>query len=92
MNSCGRQATASLVAMTSNFALKNELTYPEVRLRGIAALKGLMVFYIGMLSNLGVANWIFVADGRWWVAGLVGSIVALVWNYAMSATLVWRVH
>jgi dolichol-phosphate mannosyltransferase len=82
--------------MTSNFALKNEITYPEFRLRGIAALKGLMVFYIicslGMLSNLGVANWIFVADGRWWVAGLVGSIVALVWNYAMSATLVWRVH
>ena len=45
--------------------LNNELTYPECRLRGIAALKGLALFSIicslGVLSNLGVANWVFVA-------------------------------
>jgi putative flippase GtrA len=45
-----------------------------------------------MLSNLGVANWIFVANGRCWVAGLVGSVVGLVWNYTMSTALIWRSH
>jgi dolichol-phosphate mannosyltransferase len=90
------QTTAALMAMTSNFALNNEITYAEGRLRGIAAMKGLALFYIvcslGMLSNVGVATWIFAANGRWWIAGLVGSVVGLVWNYAMSTAAVWRVH
>jgi dolichol-phosphate mannosyltransferase len=26
----------------------------------------------------------------WWVAGLAGALVSVVWNYAASATFVWR--
>ncbi|MBX9699954.1 MAG: GtrA family protein, partial [Acetobacteraceae bacterium] len=88
------QAVAAFVAMTSNFLLNNALTYAERRLRGLAALKGLVLFYVvcslGMLSNVGVATWIFAADAKWWIAGLIGSLVGLVWNYAVSTTLVWR--
>jgi dolichol-phosphate mannosyltransferase len=90
------QTIAAFAAMTSNFALNNELTYAERRLRGFAALRGLALFYVvcslGMLSNVGVATWIFVVDAKWWMAGLIGSLVGLVWNYAVSTTLVWRVQ
>ena len=89
------QIIAAFASMTSNFVLNNELTYAECRLRRLGALKGLALFYVvcslGMLSNIGVANWLFVANSKWWVSGLIGSLVGLVWNYAVSTTLVWRV-
>ncbi|HET9902889.1 MAG TPA: glycosyltransferase family 2 protein [Xanthobacteraceae bacterium] len=88
------QSLATLVAMTSNFLLNNALTYRDRRLRGTAALKGLIAFYaicaIGAVSNVGVANWLYSAEPSWWLAGLAGSIVGAVWNYAVSSTLVWR--
>ena len=38
------QTLAAYVAMTSNFALNNQLTYRDRRLRGLSALKGLLIF------------------------------------------------
>lgn len=26
----------------------------------------------------------------WWLSGLLGALIGSVWNYAVSATLVWR--
>jgi dolichol-phosphate mannosyltransferase len=26
----------------------------------------------------------------WWVAGLAGSVVGVLWNYAMSSMFIWR--
>ncbi len=53
------QATATLVAMTFNFALNNELTYRDRRLRGLPWLRGWLSFVlacgIGALANVGVA-------------------------------------
>jgi dolichol-phosphate mannosyltransferase len=88
------QALATLVAMTSNFFLNNAVTYRDQRLKGADALKGLLLFYVicavGAVSNIGVATWLYSNRPVWWLAGLLGSVVGAVWNYALSSTLVWR--
>jgi dolichol-phosphate mannosyltransferase len=88
------QALATIIAMVSNFFLNNELTYRDQRLRGFSLIKGLLWFCgvcsIGALSNLGVADWLYDMEPVWWLAGLLGSFVGAVWNYAMSSILVWR--
>jgi len=88
------QTLATLIAMTSNFFLNNAITYRDQRLTGADALKGLIIFYaicaIGAVSNIGVATWLYSNRPVWWLAGLLGSLVGVVWNYAVSSTLVWR--
>lgn len=88
------QTAAALLAMTSNFALNNALTYRDKRLHGFAWLKGWLSFTlvcsIGMLANVGVASWLFAADTGWALAALAGIAVGAVWNYAVTATYTWR--
>jgi dolichol-phosphate mannosyltransferase len=88
------QTLATLIAMTSNFFLNNAVTYRDQRLTGAHALKGLLIFYvicaIGAVSNIGVATWLYSNRPVWWLAGLLGSVVGAVWNYAVSSALVWR--
>jgi len=88
------QAIGALVAMTSNFILNNFLTYRDQRLRGFAILRGLLLFYlvcgVGLLANVGVAFAVFDQEPIWWLAGLAGALMGVVWNYAMSGLFVWR--
>ena len=88
------QATGALVAMTSNFILNNFLTYRDQRLKGFAILRGLLLFYlvcgVGLLANVGVAFAVFDQEPIWWLAGLAGALMGVVWNYAMSGLFVWR--
>ena len=88
------QVSATVVAMTSNFFLNNVTTYRDMRLKGAAALRGLLIFYvicgIGALSNVGVATWLYANEPVWWLAGLTGSIIGAVWNYMMSSLVLWR--
>ncbi len=88
------QAAATFVAMTSNFAFNNVFTYGDKRLIGAAAIKALFIFYvicgIGALSNVGVAAWLYAQSPSWWVAGVIGSVIGAVWNYALSSRLIWR--
>jgi dolichol-phosphate mannosyltransferase len=88
------QALAALIAIASNFWLNNVLTYRDQTLRGLAAFRGLVVYALicgfGFVSNISVADWMFTNQSTWWVAGLTGAIVSAVWNYAISATIVWR--
>jgi dolichol-phosphate mannosyltransferase len=86
---------ATLVAMTANFVLNNRITYRDARLRGAALWRGLVLFYlvcgIGAAANVGIAN-LLVRDGvlAWGLAGAAGALITVVWNYAVSSTLVWR--
>ncbi|WP_439548380.1 glycosyltransferase [Falsiroseomonas sp.] len=86
---------ATLVAMTANFILNNRITYRDARLRGPALWRGLLVFYvvcgIGAAANVGIAG-LLVRDGvlAWGLAGAAGALLTVVWNYAVSSTLVWR--
>jgi len=88
------QATAAMVAMTSNFALNNLLTYRDRRLKGLRFLLGLLSFYavcaIGAVANVGIASAAFAHQYSWWVAGLAGIAVGVVWNYAVSSVFTWR--
>lgn len=88
------QSLAALTAATSNYVLNNLLTYRDVRLSGSAFLRGLLRFYavcsVGFVTNVGVATWVFEGRAAWWAAGLAGALVAAVWNYAVSSTVVWR--
>lgn len=89
------QWVATLVAMTANFLLNNRITYRTHRLRGARLLRGLLLFYlvcgIGAAANVGIAS-LLVRDGIlvWGVAGAAGALLTVVWNYAVSSTLIWR--
>lgn len=88
------QAVATVVAMTSNFFLNNQLTYRDLRLRGLDMLRGLLVFYLicglGAVANVGVASYVFAGDRVWWLAGVAGAIIGAVWNFAMSSVFTWK--
>jgi dolichol-phosphate mannosyltransferase len=88
------QTLATFVAMTSNFFLNNAVTFRDQRLTGVAALKGLLMFYavcaVGAVSNIGVGSWLYSNEPVWWLAGFLGSALGALWNYAVSSTLVWR--
>jgi dolichol-phosphate mannosyltransferase len=88
------QAIAAVVAMTSNFALNNLLTYRDRRLSGRRFLSGLASFYavcsLGAAANVGVASAVFAHHYTWWLSGLAGTAVGVVWNYAVSSVFTWR--
>ena len=88
------QTIATVCAMTSNFLLNNMLTYRDQRLRGVKLAVGLLSFYaicsIGAFANVGVASAVFEQHYSWWVAGLAGSVVGVVWNYAVSSVFTWH--
>jgi dolichol-phosphate mannosyltransferase len=90
------QVIATLVAMTSNFLLNNELTYRDRRLKGLAALRGFVLFCLlcsaGALANVDLASWLYADRQVWWLAGAAGAIMGALWNYAMSTLFVWRVR
>ena len=88
------QTIATLMAMTTNFFLNNMLTYRDRRLRGWNAVRGLFTFYavcgIGVIANVGVAAALFREQYSWYVSGLAGVAVGVVWNYAVSSVFTWR--
>jgi dolichol-phosphate mannosyltransferase len=87
------QATATVVAMTSNFILNNLLTYRDRRLSGFRFFTGLLSFYavcsFGAAANVGVASAAFAHHYTWWLSALAGIIVGVVWNYAVSSFFTW---
>jgi dolichol-phosphate mannosyltransferase len=88
------QGIATLLAMASNFILNNEITYRAYRYRGPSLIGGFAAFAagcsVGALANIDVASWLYSANQTWWVAGLAGALLSVVWNYAVSTNLVWR--
>ena len=88
------QLIATVVAMASNFILNNEITYSSYRYRGLDLIQGFAAFAlgcsVGAIANIDVASWLFNASETWWVAGLAGALLSVVWNYAVSTNLIWR--
>ena len=88
------QAVATVVAMIFNFELNNQITYRDQRLRGPALWRGLLLFILvcglGAAANIGIARALYSEHTAWTLAGATGAVIGVVWNYAVSATLVWR--
>ncbi|MEJ1978239.1 MAG: glycosyltransferase [Acetobacteraceae bacterium] len=88
------QIAATGVAILANFQLNNAITYRDQRLRGPALWRGLALFLVvcglGAYANIGIARVLYADHSGWTPAGLAGAAIGLVWNYAVSATLVWR--
>jgi dolichol-phosphate mannosyltransferase len=88
------QAFATVGAIAWNFVLNNLFTYRDQRLTGWHFVTGLIRFQvicaIGAISNVGIATWIYDYHEVWWIAGLGGALIGTVWNFVVSAALVWR--
>lgn len=88
------QVFATGIAIAWNFTLNNAVTYSDLRLAGAEFVTGLLRFplicAVGAVSNVAVAALALVVTSNTWVAGLCGAIVGAVWNYFVSAALVWR--
>jgi dolichol-phosphate mannosyltransferase len=89
------QTIATVVAMTSNFLFNNVFTYRDQRLRGFwPVTKGLFSFYafcaLGAAANVGIASVLFERNYSWWLSAIAGTLVGVVWNYAMSSTFTWK--
>lgn len=87
------QTLATITAMVFNFALNNELTWADRRLRGLAWLRGLASFVLvcglGAIANVGVAALLYARDTAWPLAAAGGIVVGAVWNYAASGFYAW---
>ena len=86
---------ATACAIVGNFVLNNVITFRDRKLKGPRLLRGLVVFAavcsVGAVANLNVASLMFSAGhDAWWMAGVVGAAMSLVWNYAVGSTLTWR--
>ncbi len=88
------QALSTVLVIAYNFILNNSLTYRDQRLVGSRFFIGLLRFEIvcsvGLISNVGIASWVYGDGNGWWVAGLLGALMGAVWNYVASAAFVWR--
>jgi dolichol-phosphate mannosyltransferase len=88
------QIAATLIAMSWNFVLNNNLTYADRKLRGIGLIKGLLSFFaicaLGGIANISVANAIYQFDHHTLVAGLSGAIMSSVFNYAVTRAFTWK--
>lgn len=90
------QSFGVFIAMTTNFALNNELTYRDRKLRGQAWFKGLVSFYavclLGSIANVAVAEWLNQMIESWVVASTAGAIFGALWNFTISSIYTWRVR
>jgi dolichol-phosphate mannosyltransferase len=90
----GAEVISTIAAMAFNFQLNNQITYRDQRLKGGRFWRGLTLFMLvcglGAVANIGIARALYFTDAGWTLAGFTGAAVGVVWNYAVSATLVWR--
>ena len=88
------QTVGTYVAMIANFQLNNQLTYRTQRLKGARVWRGLVLFIVvcslGAIANIGIARALYAENASSILAGAAGAAIGVVWNYAVSATLVWR--
>ena len=87
------QLLAAFVAMTSNFAVNNAVTYFDRRKKGLALLTAYVRFCLlcsaGLFVNVAVAS--FLEDRLAMPAAslVIGAAFGAVWNYVTTAIAVW---
>ena len=88
------QTIAALVSMTTNFILNNELTYADRKLKGARFWVGLATFYavcsFGVIANVSVGNLVYGLDHELYLAAIIGVVMSVVFNYAVTRVFTWR--
>ena len=88
------QVGATLIAMTSNFVINNNLTFAHRKLKGTRWLLGLLSFYavcsLGAIANVSVASHIYSWQTSIGLAGLAGALMSSVFNYSVTKLVTWR--
>jgi dolichol-phosphate mannosyltransferase len=84
----------TVTAMTWNYLLNNALTFQDRRRTGWGLVTGWISFAIvcsvGMLGNVGIANWLYERHNAWIVSTIAGILAGVVWNYSVSSFVTWR--
>jgi dolichol-phosphate mannosyltransferase len=87
------QLAGSMVAMTSNYLINNEVTYRDRRKTGLGLLLGYLKFCalcsIGLAANVAVASLVLQLWPLWWLASAAGAGFGALWNYVSTAAAVW---
>lgn len=87
------QACAVFVAMTSNFALNNLLTFRDRRLTGPAFWRGLTAFALactgGAVVNEAIGAGLHALGLMAPASALCGAVAAAAWNYTSASKLAW---
>ena len=87
------QFAASMVAMTSNYLINNEVTYRDRRQRGFGLVLGYVKFCalcsIGLAANLAVSSSLYRLYPVPMAAGVAGAVFGALWNYVSTAAAVW---
>ena len=95
LNFATAQTVATAVAILGNYTLNNVFTFRERRLKGARFITGLITFSlissVGAVANVNVSS-VLVGDAHstWYAAGILGAVMSLVWNYAVSSAVTWR--
>ncbi len=95
MSFAAAQTMATAVAIVGNYTLNNIFTFRERRLKGRRFVTGLITFSlissVGAVLNVNVSSLLVgAAHSQWYYAGLLGAVMSLVWNYAVSSAITWR--
>jgi dolichol-phosphate mannosyltransferase len=87
------QFAGSMVAMTSNYLINNEVTYRDRRKSGWPLLLGYLKFCalcsIGLAANVAIASEVHQLLPIWWLASIAGAAFGALWNYVSTAAAVW---
>ena len=87
------QLLAAFVAMTSNFAINNAVTYFDRRKKGLALLTAYVRFCLlcsaGLFVNVAVASFLNDRLGMPVTSTIAGAAFGAVWNYVTTALAVW---
>ena len=87
------QLLAAFVAMTSNFAINNAVTYFDRRKKGIALLTAYIRFCLlcsaGLFVNVAVAAFLNDRIEMPGTSQVAGAAFGAVWNYVTTALAVW---
>ena len=49
-----------------------------------------MIGAVGALANVGIGQLLYDRGRSWWLAGIAGALIGVVWNYTMSRLFTWR--
>ena len=89
------QLVGTFCGMLFNYSVNNVVTYSDQKLKGRNFYIGFVIFCVlcsvGIVANIGMANILHerYSQFSYVLPALAGALIAVVWNYVATQTLVW---